>query len=126
MARICDSCGKTVVFGQSLARRGLAKYKGGVGIKTTGVTKRKFKPNTQRIRVSTNNGTVCRMRICTKCVRAGKVKKPVRRDIPEGLRQRMLASEKHWSPEARKQRAAVRAERRRERKAAAKASAKKG
>ena len=121
MSRVCESCGKSVVFGRSLARRGLAKYKGGVGIKTTGVTKRKFKPNTQRLRVSTTNGTVRRMKVCTKCIRAGKINKPVRRDIPDGLRQRMRAKEEHWSPEARRQRAGVRAERRRQRKAASKA-----
>lgn len=120
MSRECESCGKTVTFGNSISTRGLAKYKGGVGIKTTGITRRKFKPNIQKIRVETKNGTVCRARICTKCIRAGRVKKPYKRVIPEGLRQRMKAKEEAKSPEARRRRAAQAADRRRKRKAAAK------
>jgi hypothetical protein len=30
--------------GNSIARRGLAKPKGGIGLKTTGVSRRRFKP----------------------------------------------------------------------------------
>ncbi|MHC4393256.1 MAG: 50S ribosomal protein L28 [Planctomycetota bacterium] len=51
MARVCEITGRRTRVGNSLARRGLAKAKGGVGIKTTGVTRRKFKPNTQTKRV---------------------------------------------------------------------------
>jgi len=45
MARECAICGKRTVAGRSIATRGRAKYLGGVGIKTTGVSKRKFRPN---------------------------------------------------------------------------------
>ena len=120
MSRECESCGKTVAFGNSIATRGLAKYKGGVGIKTTGITRRKFKPNVQRVRVETKEGTVRRARVCTKCIRAGRVKKPFKRVIPEGLRQRMAAKEEAKSPEARRRKAAVAGERRRKRRAEAK------
>ena len=37
--------------GKSIARRGLPKKKGGVGLKTTGVTKRTFKVNVQSKRI---------------------------------------------------------------------------
>ena len=37
--------------GKSYAHRGLAKSKGGVGIKTTGITRRRFRPNLQWKRV---------------------------------------------------------------------------
>ena len=47
MSRVCQVTGKKTQVGNKLARRGLAKYKGGVGIKTTGITKRKFKVNLQ-------------------------------------------------------------------------------
>ena len=40
MPRICEICGKGTEVGYQYARRGLAKYKGGVGRKTTGKTKR--------------------------------------------------------------------------------------
>ena len=48
MARVCDICEKRTRVGGSIARRGLAKSKGGVGLKTTGHTKRKFFPNLQK------------------------------------------------------------------------------
>lgn len=75
MSRVCEFCGKKTQFGQQLTRRGLAKAKGGVGIKTTGVTKRAFKPNIQKLRAEVN-GLATRVRICTKCLKTGLVKKP--------------------------------------------------
>jgi large subunit ribosomal protein L28 len=130
MGKECDSCGKKPMFGNQYARRGLAKYKGGVGIKTTGVSRRKFIPNLQNVRVEERNGTVRRSRVCTKCLKSGMIKKPLKRDIPEGVRQRMQAAVEAKSPEARKRRAAKRSEARRQRRAqitakiAAKAKAK--
>ena len=50
MSRVCYFTGRRTRTGNSIARRGKAKYLGGVGIKTTGVTKRKFKPNIQKVR----------------------------------------------------------------------------
>jgi large subunit ribosomal protein L28 len=58
-----------------LARRGLAKAKGGVGIKTTGVTKRPFKANIQRVRAVVG-GRTTRVKICTKCLKSGAIAKP--------------------------------------------------
>jgi large subunit ribosomal protein L28 len=75
MSRVCEYCGKKTQFGQQLARRGLAKAKGGVGIKTTGVTKRTFKPNIQKIRAVVG-GRTTRVRICTKCLKTGGIQKP--------------------------------------------------
>jgi large subunit ribosomal protein L28 len=47
MSRVCQVTGKRTRVGNSVTRRGLAKYKGGVGVKTTGITRRKFKVNLQ-------------------------------------------------------------------------------
>ena len=80
MSRACDICGKHVAVGNKVARRGLAKYKGGVGKKTTGITKRTFRPNVQKIRVQVGGG-VQRMKICAKCLRSGKITKPVKRPV---------------------------------------------
>jgi large subunit ribosomal protein L28 len=121
MGKECDSCGKKPKFGNQFARRGLAKYKGGVGIKTTGVSRRKFLPNLQNVRIEERNGAVYRARVCTKCLKSGMIKKPLKRDIPEGVRQRMQAAIEAKSPEARKKRAAKRGEARRARNAAFKA-----
>jgi large subunit ribosomal protein L28 len=77
MARVCAVCGKGTTSGRSFAHRGRAKHLGGVGIKTTGVTKRKFRPNLQRIKVAVG-GRVQRMRVCARCIRNGKVVKAVK------------------------------------------------
>ncbi len=78
MPRVCEICGKKTEVGFQYTRRGLAKYKGGVGKKVTGRTKRRFEPNLQRVR-GVMNGEVRRVRICSRCIKSGKLTKPVRR-----------------------------------------------
>jgi large subunit ribosomal protein L28 len=73
--KVCEICGRTAHRGRQIARRGLAKKKGGVGKKITGITHRTFKPNLQRIRAVVD-GAVTRIRVCAACIRAGKVVKP--------------------------------------------------
>ena len=51
MGMQCAICGKKPVSGNQYARRGKAKYLGGVGRKVTGISKRTFKPNLQRIQI---------------------------------------------------------------------------
>ena len=79
MSRVCYFTGKKTRAGRSIARKGKAKYLGGVGRKTTGVTKRKFKANIQRVRAVVD-GTVCRINVSAKAIRMGLVVKPVKRD----------------------------------------------
>lgn len=74
MSKVCEICGKRPAAGRTIARRGLAKSKGGVGLKITGVTIRRFMPNLQVAKIITK-GTVKRIKICTGCLRAGKVQK---------------------------------------------------
>ena len=74
MARECDICGKKTSRGNRIVRHGLAKSKGGIGLHTTGITKRKFLPNLQKIQVKENGGTV-RRRVCTACIRSKKITK---------------------------------------------------
>ena len=74
MPAICDICGKRPQGGNKVKRRGLAKYKGGVGRRVLKRTKRRFKPNLQRVRALVN-GAAKRMRVCTQCIRSGKVVK---------------------------------------------------
>ncbi|MBI4613244.1 MAG: 50S ribosomal protein L28 [Planctomycetes bacterium] len=75
MSRKCEFCGRKVAFGKTIQRRGMAKSLGGVGQKVTGITKRKFKPNVQRVRAVVG-GTVMRVRACTRCITSGRVVKP--------------------------------------------------
>ena len=73
MARRCEVSGKETRSGKSIARRGLPKKKGGVGLKTTGHTKRKFLANIQKVRVLLPNGTVRRMKLATSVIKRGEI-----------------------------------------------------
>ena len=79
MPRVCAFTGKRTRTGHKVTRRGKAKYLGGVGRKTTGITKRKFKPNLQRVRAVVD-GQVVRIRVSTQALRSGYVTKPVKRN----------------------------------------------
>jgi large subunit ribosomal protein L28 len=78
MPRVCHFTGKKTRSGRSIARRGKAKYLGGVGRKTTGSTKRKFKPNLQRVRAVVD-GRPVRLLVSAKAIRMGLVVKPPKR-----------------------------------------------
>ena len=85
MARVCHFTGKKTRFGSSISRRGKAKYLGGVGRKTTGITKRAFKPNIQRVRALVD-GKIVRIKVSAKAIRNGLVVKPPKRDYkPEAV-----------------------------------------
>jgi large subunit ribosomal protein L28 len=73
----CEICGKRPVLGNQITRRGKAKYLGGVGRKITGISRRKFLPNLQRIK-AIRDGAVRRIRVCTQCIRSGRVQRPVK------------------------------------------------
>ncbi|MCE9605896.1 MAG: 50S ribosomal protein L28 [Planctomycetia bacterium] len=77
MARVCNVCGKGPRVGNQVTIRGKAKYLGGVGTKVTGITRRTFKPNLQRLHV-TENGTNKTVLVCTQCIRSGMVTKLVK------------------------------------------------
>lgn len=84
MPRVCYFTGKKTRAGRSYAHRGKAKYLGGVGTKVTGISKRKFKPNIQRVR-AVINGKICRIKVSAKAIRMGLIQKPMKRN---------------WKPEA--------------------------
>ena len=64
MARACAICGKKTVFGHNVSH-------------AHNVTNRAWLPNLQRIRVQMPGGGTKRMRVCTRCVRSGSVRKAV-------------------------------------------------
>jgi large subunit ribosomal protein L28 len=78
MPHACEVCGKKPVMGNQVTHRGKAKYLGGVGTKVTGISRRQFRPNLQKVHVSTPNGTHKTVRVCTQCIRSGAVIKRVR------------------------------------------------
>jgi large subunit ribosomal protein L28 len=79
MARVCEICGKGTQKGNTVEHRGKAKYLGGVGTKITGISRRAFRPNLQRVKVTTAEGSNRTMRVCASCLRSGAVRKVVRR-----------------------------------------------
>ncbi|MFH1779312.1 MAG: 50S ribosomal protein L28 [Candidatus Omnitrophota bacterium] len=72
MSKVCEICGKHAVAGKTIKRRGMAKKKGGVGRKITGISARRFSPNLQRVKAIVG-GAVKTIRVCTECIKSGKV-----------------------------------------------------
>jgi len=62
MSRVCEICGKRPVIGCNVSH---AHNK----------TKKRWYPNLQKVR-SVQNGQTKRMRVCTGCIKSGKVVKP--------------------------------------------------
>ena len=63
MSRVCEICGKGPSYGHNVSH-------------ANNKTRRVWYPNLQRMRVLKNNNVV-RMRVCTRCIRSGKVVKAV-------------------------------------------------
>ena len=61
MPKLCDSCGKGPVFGNSVSHSHKASPK-------------KWKPNLQHVKAQTPKG-VRQIWVCTRCLRSGKVQK---------------------------------------------------
>jgi large subunit ribosomal protein L28 len=74
MSRKCDICGKGTVSGHSVPRKGLPKKKGGAGQHIGVKSKRLFKPNLVKVKALVN-GKSTAMKVCTRCLKAGKVVK---------------------------------------------------
>jgi len=61
MAKVCEVCGRGPVFGNRISH-------------AHNVTSRRWNVNLQTVRVLVN-GAARRMRVCTSCLRSGKVQK---------------------------------------------------
>jgi large subunit ribosomal protein L28 len=79
MSRECYYTGKKTSFGNTISRRGKAKYLGGVGRKITGISKRKFKPNIQKVRAVVD-GRVQKIKVSAKAIKMGLVQKRQKRN----------------------------------------------
>jgi large subunit ribosomal protein L28 len=62
MARECYVCGKKPMHGNNVSH-------------ANNKTRRRWLPNLQRVRIQTDAGTNQRVRVCTRCISAGKVRK---------------------------------------------------
>ncbi|MEO0513288.1 MAG: 50S ribosomal protein L28 [Planctomycetota bacterium] len=74
----CHFTGKKTRFGKKRAYGGAKISKGGFGLKTTGISRRKFRPNLQKVN-AVIDGVPQRVRASTKAIRSGLVVKPLKR-----------------------------------------------
>jgi large subunit ribosomal protein L28 len=63
MSRVCEVCGKGPSFGHNVSH-------------ANNKTKRVWYPNLQKVKVLQNKSVV-RMKVCTRCIRSGKITKAV-------------------------------------------------
>jgi large subunit ribosomal protein L28 len=84
----CEFCDKKPAMGNQIETRGKAKYLGGVGTKITGISRREFKPNLQRVKITTPTGTTRYARVCTRCLKKGVIRKAIKQapfKLPVGM-----------------------------------------
>jgi large subunit ribosomal protein L28 len=75
MAKVCFITGRRPVKGSIINRKGQSKKSGGIGTHVTSITKRKFRPNLQRVRIRMANGGTKRVWVSVKALKAGLVQK---------------------------------------------------
>ncbi|MBL8757684.1 MAG: 50S ribosomal protein L28 [Phycisphaerae bacterium] len=78
MPYVCAFTGKKASFGKQRTWRGQAIKKGGFGLKPTGITRRKFRPNLQLVDAVVE-GRTQRVLASTKAIKLGLVVKPLKR-----------------------------------------------
>ena len=64
MAKRCDVCGKGPQFGNNVSH-------------ANNRTRRRFNPNLQSIRVQVPQGGNTRKKVCTRCIKGGKIVKAI-------------------------------------------------
>lgn len=62
MARECYVCGKKPIYGNNVSH-------------ANNKTRRRWLPNLKRVRIQTEAGVTERVRVCTRCISAGKITK---------------------------------------------------
>lgn len=62
MARVCHVCGKGPRFGHNVSH-------------ANNKTRRDWLPNLRRVLIQAEDGTPKRVRVCTRCISAGKIRK---------------------------------------------------
>ena len=62
MAQVCELCGKGPQFGNNISH-------------ANNVTKRRWNPNLQHVKARIMQGVSKRIRVCTSCIKSGKIVK---------------------------------------------------
>ena len=62
MSQVCEICGKKPTFGCNVSH-------------SHRVTNRSYRPNVQKVTIKDQNGNVRSAKVCTSCLKAGKVER---------------------------------------------------
>ena len=81
MAKINTRGNRAISRGNRITRRGLPKKTGGIGLNITGISRRTFKSNMQRKKITFADGTVRTMWVRVKDLKAGKYDNPRKEDF---------------------------------------------
>ena len=74
MSRRCQITGAVPSLGRKIIRSGKSKKSGGIGTHVTAITKRRFFPNLQKVKVLLPNGQVKRLRVAVSVIKKGQLK----------------------------------------------------
>lgn len=91
MPRVCHFTGVRTIVGRSIRYRGNPKYKGGIGLNVTAISKRTFKPNLQTV-TAVIDGSPRRIKVSAKAIKRGLVVKPLKRKYGYTRRQKQAES----------------------------------
>lgn len=91
MPYVCHYTGKKSSYGKQRTYRGQKISKGGFGLKPTGITRRRFRPNLQTVSAMVD-GAPQRIKVSTRAIKSGLVTKPLRRKYGYTLQQKQAAA----------------------------------
>lgn len=88
----CHFTGKKTTFGKKRTYRGQKISKGGFGLKSTGITRRTFRPNLQNVNAMID-GKPTRVKASVAAIRSGLVIKPLKRKYGYTRQQKLAAAQ---------------------------------
>ena len=91
MPNVCYFTGKGTTFGNRIVRSGAAIKTGGFGFKTSGISRRRFKANLQKV-TALIDGKPVRIKVSTTAIRDGLVVKPLKRKYGYTAQQKAAAA----------------------------------
>lgn len=86
----CYFTGKQVTFGNRITRSGAAISTGGFGLKTSGIARRTFRANLQKLTILVD-GKPVRTNVSAKAIKTGLVVKPLKRKYGYTRQQKLAA-----------------------------------
>ncbi len=92
MPYVCHFTGKKTGFGKRRTYSGQKIVKGGFGLKPTGITRRRFRPNLQTVNAIVD-GRPQRVKASAKAIRTGLVVKPLKRKYGYTRQQKLANGE---------------------------------